>query len=54
MKKYFESTLGLGFTIAGAIVLYYTLSGRTQKIALYATIAALAAHYYLVYKEPRE
>ena len=54
MKKFFESTLGLGFTLAGATVLYFTLSGTTQKIALYSTLAALVAHYWLVFKDPSE
>ena len=54
MKRFFDSTLGLGFTLSGAVVLYYTLSGTTQKIALVATVLALAAHYWLVFKEPSE
>lgn len=54
MKKFFDSTLGLGFTLSGAVVMYFTLSGFTQKIALVATLLALIAHYWLVFKEPNE
>ena len=54
MKKFFESTLGLGFTLSGAVVLYFTLSGFTQKVALVSTILALIAHYWLVFKEPND
>ena len=52
MKKFFDSTLGLGFTLSGAAVMYFTLSGFTQKVALVATLLALIAHYWLVFKEP--
>jgi hypothetical protein len=54
MKKFFESTLGLGFTLSGAVVMYFTLSGFTQRVALVATLLALIAHYWLVFKEPNE
>ena len=54
MKKFFDSTLGLGFTLSGAVVMYFTLSGFTQKVALVATVLALIAHYWLVFKEPNE
>ena len=52
LDRLFKSTLALGFTLSGAIVLYFTLSGATQKIALVSTIIALVCHYYLVLKEP--
>jgi hypothetical protein len=52
VKKFFDSTLGLGFTLSGAVVMYFTLSGFTQKVALVATLIALIAHYWLVFKEP--
>lgn len=54
MKKFFDSTLGLGFTLSGAVVMYFTLSGFTQKVALVATVLALIAHYWLVFKEPND
>ena len=54
MKKFFDSTLGLGFTLSGAVVMYFTLSGFTQKVALVATMLALIAHYWLVFKEPND
>ena len=52
LNRLFKSTLALGFTLSGAVVLYFTLSGTTQKIALVSTIIALGCHYYLVLKEP--
>ena len=54
MKKFFDSTLGLGFTLSGAVVMYFTLSGFTQNVALVATLLALIAHYWLVFKEPND
>jgi uncharacterized membrane protein len=36
---------GLAFTLAGSVVVYYTLSGITQTIALIATLIACTVHY---------
>jgi len=44
-KKLWDITAGLAFTIAGSVVVYYTLSGMTQKIALFSTITACVIHY---------
>lgn len=54
MKKFFESTAAIGFTLSGAVVMYFTLSGTTQKIALWGTVLAVLAHYYLAWKEPND
>ena len=45
MKKLWDITAGLAFTIAGSVVVYYTLSGKTQMIALFSTITACLIHY---------
>ena len=47
-KKIFDSTLGLAWTLVGSIIVIITLSGETQKIAIWLTIGALVAHYALV------
>jgi hypothetical protein len=40
-----DITAGLAFTFAGSVVVYYTLSGTTQTIALASTITACVVHY---------
>ena len=52
LSRLLKSTLALGFTLSGAVIVYFTLSGTTQKIALVSTIVALVCHYTLVLKEP--
>lgn len=47
-RKIVDSTLGLGFTIAGSIIVIITLSGNTQRIAIWVTIGAVIAHYATV------
>ena len=44
-KKVWDITAGLGFTLAGSLVVYVTLSGVTQKIAGIATLTAILVHY---------
>ena len=44
-KKIWDITAGLGFTLAGSLVVYVTLSGVTQKIAGIATLTAILVHY---------
>ena len=45
LKKFWDITAGLAFTIAGSVVVYNTLSGKTQTIALVATVTACVIHY---------
>jgi len=45
VKKLWDITAGIIFTIAGSVVVYYTLSGTTQTIALASTLTACAVHY---------
>ena len=48
LTKFWYETLALGFTLSSSIILWVTLSGFTQKIAIVATLLAFAAHFYLV------
>ena len=46
--------MNLGFTLAGAIVLFYTLSGTTRDIAMWSFGIAFVAAMYLAMKEPSD
>ena len=50
-KKFVYGVMGSGFTLAGAVVMYFTLSGLTQQIALWGTTIAFACAMYLHMKE---
>ena len=52
MKKFTYGFLNMGFTLAGSLVVYLTLSGTIQKVAGIATILAFAGAMYLHMKEP--
>jgi len=52
IKKFWYGILSSGFTLAGATVMYFTLSGLTQQIALWGTVLAFAGSMYLHMKEP--
>lgn len=52
IKKFWLGVMNLGFTIAGSVVVYFTLSGSIQKIALVSTILAFASAMYIHMKEP--
>ncbi len=54
IKKFLFGIMNLGFTISGSIVVYFTLSGTIQKIALVSTLAAFAAAMYLHMYEPKD
>ena len=51
-KKFIYGVMASGFTLAGATVMYFTLSGLTQQIALWGTVLAFSASMYLHMKEP--
>ena len=53
-RKFVYGIMASGFTLAGATVMYFTLSGFTQKIALWGTVLAFTASMYLHMKEPDE
>lgn len=52
IKKFWFGIMNLGFTIAGSVVVYFTLSGKIQTIALISTVMAVCAAMYLHMKEP--
>lgn len=54
MKKFLYSFMNLGWTIAGAVVLFYTLSGTTRNIAMWSFGIAFVAAMYLAMKEPED
>jgi hypothetical protein len=51
-RKFVYGIMASGFTLAGATVMYFTLSGVTQKIALWGTVLAFTGSMYLHMKEP--
>ena len=51
-RKFVYGIMASGFTLAGAIVMYFTLSGLTQQIALWGTLLAFTGSMYLHMKEP--
>jgi hypothetical protein len=51
-RKFVYGIMASGFTLAGATVMYFTLSGLTQKVALWGTVLAFTASMYLHMKEP--
>ena len=51
-RKFVYGILASGFTLAGATVMYFTLSGLTQQIALWGTVLAFTGSMYLHMKEP--
>jgi hypothetical protein len=53
VEKFVYGIFGMGFTLAGSTVMYFTLSGTTQKIALWGTTMALTAAMWLHMKEPK-
>ena len=53
-KKLSYGFINMGFTLAGSLVVYLTLSGTIQKIAGIATVLAFVGAMYLHMKEPDE
>lgn len=45
LKKLWDITGALAFTIAGSVIVFITLSGETRKVAMIATAIALVVHY---------
>lgn len=48
VKKFMKETAALSFTFAGSAIMFVTLSGDTRRIAIIATVAAVAVHYVSV------
>jgi hypothetical protein len=45
LKKLWDITADLTWTLVGSVIVLITLSGDTQKIALYLTVGGLFVHY---------
>ena len=45
LRKLWNITADLAWTLAGSAIVLITLSGETQSIALWITIIATAVHY---------
>lgn len=43
-KNLLRSVSGVSFPLAGSIVVIYTLSGQTRKVAIAATLVAIIGH----------
>ncbi len=48
LKKLWDITADLTWTIVGSVIVLITLSGDTQKVALYLTLVGTVIHY--IYK----
>jgi len=48
LRKLWDITADLTWTLVGSLIVLITLSGDTQKIAFYLTVGGLVVHY--VYK----
>jgi len=51
IKKFLKETAALSFTFAGSAIMFVTLSGETQRIAIVATALAVLIHYVYVMLE---
>lgn len=51
-RKFSYGVMNMGFTLAGSLVVFLTLSGTLQKIAGVSTVLAFAAALWLHMKEP--
>jgi hypothetical protein len=41
---FIRSISGVSFPLAGSIVVIYTLSGQTRRVAIFATLLAIVGH----------
>lgn len=48
LRKLWDVTADLTWTLVGSVIVLITLSGDTQKIAFYLTVSGLIVHY--IYK----
>jgi hypothetical protein len=46
MQLILRSLSGVSFPLAGSIVVIYTLSGQTRRVAVIATLIAIIGHVY--------
>ena len=54
LKKMWNITADLTWTLVGSAIVLITLSGETQKIALYLTVGGLLVHYAYKLMQPEE
>ena len=54
LKKIWNITADLTWTLVGSVIVLITLSGETQKIALYLTVGGLLVHYAYKLMQPEE
>lgn len=40
-----KEVTALSFTLAGSVIVFFTLSGQTRRIALVVTLVAVALHF---------
>ncbi len=45
LKKFWNITADMVFTLAGSFIIYSTLSGDLKKVAGVTTLAAITVHY---------
>lgn len=48
LRKLWDITADLTWTLVGSVIVLITLSGDTQRIAFYLTVGGLVVHY--IYK----
>jgi hypothetical protein len=54
LKKLWDTTADLTWTLVGSVIVLITLSGETQKIALYLTVGGLFVHYIYKLTQPKD
>ena len=53
-RKLVKTLSGLSFTLSGSVIVMFTLSGQTQRIAIIATSLALVGHLIHVFLDDRQ
>lgn len=54
LKKLWDITADLTWTLVGSVIVLITLSGDTQKIAFYLTVGGLIVHYLYKLLQPKD
>ena len=53
-RKLIKTLSGLSFTLSGSVIVMFTLSGQTQRIAIIATSCALIGHLIHVFLDDKQ
>jgi hypothetical protein len=53
-RKFVKTLSGLSFTLSGSVIVMFTLSGQTQRIAIIATSCALIGHLIHVFLDDKQ